>query len=150
MQEILWILFYAGRILSLVMTQFVKQMKIVDTDTSGNRVPCDRYLTRICNSQFLTSNQRGGGGKVTLLFPPKFLDPLRLPVWRHIVTGKNLGSLVQISKGNYSYLDERGQGKAKKLANIAICRLFHRMCVSFGVAIICFCKPYWYFVSVIV
>ena len=61
MQDILWILFYAGRILSLVMTQFVKQMKIGDTNTSGNRVPCDRYLTRICNSQFLTSNQGGGG-----------------------------------------------------------------------------------------
>ena len=35
-----------------------------------------------------------------------------------------------------SYLDERGRGKAKKLANIAIYRLFDRMCVSFGVAII--------------
>ena len=58
---------------------------------------------------------------VTLLlycFPPKFLDPPRLPVWRHIVTGKSLGSLVQISKGYDSYLDERGRGKAKKLGNI--------------------------------
>ena len=36
-------------------------------------------------------------------FPPTFLDPLRLPVWRHIVTGKSLGSLVQISKGYHSY-----------------------------------------------
>ena len=121
MQDILWILFYAGRILSLAMTQFVKQMEIGDTNTSRNRVPCDRYLTRICNSQFLTSNQgAGGGGNSIQCFPPKFLDPLRLPVWRYIVTGKNLGSLVQISKRNDSYLDERGQGKAKKLANIAI------------------------------
>ncbi|CAH3147809.1 unnamed protein product, partial [Porites evermanni] len=38
----------------------------------------------------------------------KFLDPLRSPVLRHIVTGKSLGSLVQISKGYDSYLDERG------------------------------------------
>ena len=42
-------------------------------------------------------------------------------------------SLVQTSKGYDSYLDERGRGKAKKLANIAIYRLFDRMCVSFGV-----------------
>ena len=54
----------------------------------------------------------------------------------HIVTGKSLGSLVQISKGYDSYLDERGRGKAKKLVNIAIYRIFDRMCVSFGVAII--------------
>ena len=32
--------------------------------------------------------------------------------------------LPQISKGYDSYLDERGRGKAKKLANIAIYRLF--------------------------
>ena len=49
---------------------------------------------------------------------------------------------MQISKGYDSYLDERGQGKAKKLTNIAINRLFDRMCVSFGVAIICLCKPF--------
>jgi len=84
--------------------------------------------------------------KVNKCFPPKFLDPLRLPVWRHIVTGKSLGSLVQISKGCNSHLDERGRGKAKKLANIAKYRLFDRMRVSFGVAIICLCKPFWYFV----
>ena len=42
---------------------------------------------------------------------------------------------MQITKGYDSYLDERGRGKAKKLANIAIYRLFDRMCVSFGVAI---------------
>ena len=59
-------------------------------------------------------------------------------------------SLVQISKGYDSYVDERGRGKAKKQANIAICRLFDRMCVSFGVAMICLCKPLGYFVSVIV
>ena len=46
---------------------------------------------------------------------------------------------MQISKGYDSYLDERGRGKAKKLANIAIYRLFDRMCVSFGVAVICDC-----------
>ena len=34
--------------------------------------------------------------------------------------GQSLGSLVQISKEYDSYLDERGRGKAKKLANIAI------------------------------
>ena len=32
-----------------------------------------------------------------------FLDPLCLPVWRHRVTGKSLGSLVQISNGYDSY-----------------------------------------------
>ena len=58
-----------------------------------------------------------------------------------MVTGKSLGSLVQISKGYDSYLDERGRWKAKKIANIGIYRLFQRMCVSFGVAIICLCKP---------
>ena len=35
---------------------------------------------------------------------------------------------MQISKGCDRYLDERGQGKAKKLANIAIYRSFDRMC----------------------
>ena len=60
----------------------------------------------------------------------------------HIVTGKSLGSLVQISKEYDSYLDERGRGKAKKLANIAIYRQFDRMSVSFGVAIIYLCKPF--------
>ena len=58
------------------------------------------------------------------------------------MTGKSLGSLVQISKGCYIYLDERGRGKAKKLANIATYRLFNQMCVGFGVAIICLCKPF--------
>ena len=38
--------------------------------------------------------------------------------------GKSLGSLVQLSKGYDSYVDEGGRGKAKKLANIAIYRLF--------------------------
>ena len=52
---------------------------------------------------------------------------------------------MHISKGCDSYLDERGRGKTKKLANIAIYRLFDRMCVSFGVAIICLCKPFRYF-----
>ena len=56
--------------------------------------------------------------------------------------GKSLGSLVQISKGYNSYLDERGRGKAKKLANIAIYRLIDGMSVSSGVAIICLCKPF--------
>ena len=56
---------------------------------------------------------------------------------------------MQISEGYDSYLDERGRGKAKKLANIALYRLFDRMFVSFGVAIICLCKPFCYFVSVI-
>ena len=64
--------------------------------------------------------------------------------------GKSLASFVQISKGYDSYVDEGGRGKAKKLAKIAIYRLFDRMCVSFGVALICLCKPFWYFVSVIV
>ena len=40
---------------------------------------------------------------------------------------------MQISKGYDSYLDERGQRKAKKLVNIAIYRLFDRMRVRFGV-----------------
>ena len=72
MQNILWILFYAGRILSLVMTQFVKQMKISDTNTSANRVSCDRYLIRISNNQFLTPNQGGGGGN-SIVFHLSFL-----------------------------------------------------------------------------
>ena len=66
------------------------------------------------------------------------------------MVGKGLGSLVQISEGYDSYVDERGRGKAKKLAYIAMYRLFDRVCVSFGVALICLCKPFWYFVSVIV
>ena len=55
---------------------------------------------------------------------------------------------MQISKGYDSFLDERGRGKAKKVANIATYRLFDQMCVSFGVAIICLCKPFLYFVYV--
>lgn len=35
---------------------------------------------------------------------------------------------MQISKRYDSYLDERGRGKANKLTNIAIYRLFDRMC----------------------
>ena len=35
---------------------------------------------------------------------------------------------MQISKGCDRYLDERAQGKAKKLANIAIYRSFDQMC----------------------
>ena len=49
---------------------------------------------------------------------------------------------MQISKGYDSYLGEGGRGKAKKLANIAIYRLFDGMGVSFGVAIICLCEPF--------
>ena len=98
----------------------------------------------------LSQGERGGGGWL-YCFPLKFLDPLRLPVWRHIVTGKNLGWLVQVSEGCDSYLDERGLGKAKKLANIIIYRLFDRMCVS-RFDILCpwlynfvnlFCGPCW-------
>ena len=66
----------------------------------------------------LADNQGTGGRRKLYCFPPKFRDPLRLPVWRHTVTGKSLGSLVQISKGYDSYLDDRGRTKAKKLANI--------------------------------
>ena len=51
-------------------------------------------------------------------------------------------SPVQISKGYDSYLDERGRGKAEKLTNITMYRLFDGMCVSFGVAIICLRKPF--------
>ena len=50
--------------------------------------------------------------------------------------------IKQISKGYDSYLDERGRAKAKKLANIPTYRLFDRICVSFGVAIICLCNPF--------
>ena len=57
---------------------------------------------------------------------------------------------MQIANGYDSYLDQRGRGKAKKLANIALNRLFDRTSVISGVAIICLCKPYGYFVSVIV
>ena len=46
------------------------------------------------------------------------------------------------SKGYDSYLDERGRGKSKRLANIAMYRLFDGMRVRFGVAIICLCKPF--------
>ena len=42
------------------------------------------------------STPRGGG---YYCFPTTFLDPFCLPVWRHIIKGKSLGSLVQISKG---------------------------------------------------
>ena len=66
--------------------------------------------------------QHQGGGRELYCFPPTFLDPFRLPVWRHIVTGKSLRSLVQISMRYNSYSDERDRAKAKKLANIAIYR----------------------------
>ena len=109
---------------------------------------CQMFCSTNCISLVIwLSKQKGGGGGgggKLYFFPPKFLDPLWLPVWRHIVTSKRLGSLVQISKGYDSYVDERGRGKAKKQANIAICRLFDRMCVSFVVAIICLCKQFWY------
>ena len=83
-------------------------------------------LLQISECNFLTGEEGGGGNSIVF----------------HLVTGKSLGSLVQISKGYDRYLDERGRGKAKKLANIGTYRLFDRMCVSFGVAIICLCKPF--------
>ena len=57
------------------------------------------------------------------MFSTYVLDPLRLPVWRYIVKGKSPRSLVKISKGYDSYLDERGRRKATKLANIAIYKI---------------------------
>ena len=60
------------------------------------------------------------------------------------------GSLVQISNGYDSYLGKQGRGKAMMVTNIAIYRLFDRVCVGFGVAIISLCKPFSYFVSVII
>ena len=42
---------------------------------------------------------------------------------------------MQISKGYDRYLDERGRGKAKKLTNIAIYRLFDRICVNFSMLV---------------
>ena len=75
----------------------------------------------------------GGGGVNTIVFHLSFLTHSACQ-YDDTVTDKSLGSLVQISKGYDSYLDERGRGKVKKLTNIAIYRLFDRMCVSFGVA----------------
>ena len=63
--------------------------------------------------------------KTSNCFPSKFLDPLHLPVWRHIATGKSLGSLVQISK------------------------IWSNVCELWCCYVICWCKPFWYFVSVI-
>ena len=51
------------------------------------------------------------------------------------MTSHSNGQEPRVSKGFDSYLDERGPGKAKKLVNIAIYRLFHRICVSFGVVL---------------
>ena len=42
------------------------------------------------------------------------------------MTSHSNGEEPRISKGN----DEQGQGKAKKLANVAICGLFDRMSAS--------------------
>ena len=110
------------------------------TDTRGRgRGAVYLSFQGISNSNF--SSKQGGGGNSIVFHSSCQYD---------IVTGKNLGSLVQISKGCDSYLVERGRGKAKELANIAIYRLFDRMCVSFDVAIICLCKPFWYFLPVIV
>ena len=71
----------------LMLTKFGKSV----TPTSRNGVPC------------CTTFLKGRGRRWPYCFPPTFLDPLCLPVWRHIVTGKSLGSLVQISKGYHSY-----------------------------------------------
>ena len=70
------------------------------------------------------------------------MDSLCPPIWLLPVDGFQFIFFVPCllrdgeSDEYDSYLDERGRGKAKKLANIAIYRLFDRMCVSFGVAII--------------
>ena len=85
----------------------------------------------------------GGGGVNCTVFHLSFLthSACQYDV-TYIVTGKSLRSLVQIAKGYDSYLDQRCREKAKKLANIAIYRLFDRTSVIFGVAIICLCKPF--------
>ena len=66
-------------------------------------------------------DEHGGGGGNSIVFHLSFLTHSACQ-YDVTVTGKSLGSLVQISKGYDSYLDETGRGKAKKLANIAIYR----------------------------
>ena len=79
------------------------------TDTRGRgRGAVYLSFQSISNSNF--SSKQGGGGNSIVFHSSCQYD---------IVTGKNLVSLVQISKGCDRYLDERGRGKAKKLANIA-------------------------------
>ena len=76
--------------------------------------------------------QGGGGGVKSTVFHLSFLthSACQYDV-TYIVTGKSLRSLVQIAEGYDSYLDQRGRGKAKKLANIALFGLFDRTSVIF-------------------
>ena len=69
---------------------------------------------------------RGGGGEggrgELYRFPPTFLTHFACQ-YGVTVKGKNPRSLVKISKGYDSYLDERGRRKATKLANNAIYKI---------------------------
>ena len=42
-------------------------------------------------------------------FPVTFIDPFRVPVWRHIATGERFASLLQISVGRHRGENNRGQ-----------------------------------------
>ena len=54
--------------------------------------------------KLLTANLLNTGGGNSIVFHLRFLTHSACQyAWRHIVTGKNLGSLVQISKVNDSY-----------------------------------------------
>ena len=43
---------------------------------------------------------QGGGGRL-YCFPITFIDPFRVPVWRHTATGECFASLLQISVGRH-------------------------------------------------
>ena len=77
-------------------------------------------------SNMLFNQGRGAEGRQLYCFRPKFLDPLRPPVWRR---ARASGRLCKLAREYDSYLDERGRGKAKKLVNITLYRLFDRITV---------------------
>ena len=64
----------------------------------------------------------GGGGRELYCFPSTLLTHFACQ-YGVTVKGKSPRSLVKISKGYDSYLDERGRRKASKLANIAIYKI---------------------------
>ena len=51
------------------------------------------------------------GGAISIVFMCLSMTYSSLPVWRHVLTGESLGSLVQICKAHHSHSNKIGREK---------------------------------------
>ena len=64
------------------------------------------------NSYFRIQQQGWSEGRaISIVFMCLSMTYSSLPVWRHVLTGESLGSLVQICKGHHSHSNKIGRGK---------------------------------------